>query len=278
VAQKIPAWPSEFEVATIKPFALPGAGSGPIAIGIRMQPGGRVEISGLTLKQLVQQAWGVQVDSIINAPKWMDTDRYQIVAKMPGNGPLPAPNAPVDIDAVGPMLQALLADRFKLGAHIEDRPMTAYTLTAPKPKLKKADPATRAKWSDANGPIIFNGGSGPSLPPRTIKFQNMSMAQLAEKLQFLGSAYIHAPVSDATGLEGGYDFSLTFSPIAPEQLATLLARTPNAAGGANSAADPIGGVSLFEAVDKQLGLKLVEQKRPVPVLVIDHIEQQPADN
>jgi uncharacterized protein (TIGR03435 family) len=276
VAQKIQAWPSEFEVATIKPFALPGAGG--FTIGIRMQPGGRVDISGLTLKQLVQQAWGVPADSMINAPKWMDTDRYQIVAKMPANGPLPAPNAPVDIDAVGPMLQALLVDRFKLAAHLEDRPLTAYTLTAPKPKLKKADPATRARWSDQNAPIIFNGGSGGSMPSRTIKFQNMNMGQLAEKLQFLAAAYIHAPVADATGLEGGYDFSLTFSPIAPEQLATLLARTPNAAGGANNAADPIGGVSLFEAVDKQLGLKLVEQKRPVSVLVIDHIEQQPADN
>jgi uncharacterized protein (TIGR03435 family) len=276
VAQKIPAFPSEFEVATVKPFALPGAGSGPIAIGMRMQPGGRVDISGLTLKQLVQQAWGVQVDSIVGAPKWMDADRYQIVAKMPANGPIPAANAPIDIDAVGLMLQALLGDRFKLAAHLEDRAMTAYTLTASKPKLKKADPATRAKWTDANGPIIFNGGGG-SVPSRTIKFQNISMAQLAEKLQFLGSAYLHAPVADATGLEGGYDFSLTFSPISPEQLATLTARAANAAG-ATSAADPVGGVSLFDAIEKQLGLKLVEQKRPVPVLVIDHIEQQPTDN
>ena len=46
----------------------------------------------------------------------------------------------------------------------------------------------------------------------------------------------------------------------------------------HGAADPIGGVSVFEAVDKQLGLKLVEQKRPVSVLVIDHIEEKPTDN
>jgi uncharacterized protein (TIGR03435 family) len=107
----------------------------------------------------------------------------------------------------------------------------------------------------------------------------MSMAQLAEKLQYVGATYIHAPVIDATGLEGGYDFTLTFSLIPPAQLATMLAnRPPDAAGGANGAADPIGGVSIFEAVEKQLGLKLVEQKRPVSVLVIDHIEQQPTDN
>ena len=240
-----------------------------------MQPGGRVEISGLPLKLLLQQAWSVQNDAIVGAPKFMDTDRYDIVAKMPSNGILPAPNAPVDNDAVFVMVRALLADRFKLAAHFEDRPMTAYTLTAPKPKLKKSDSAARTKWTDANTPIVLNGSSVPS---RTIKFQNMSMAQLAEKLQFLGAAYIHAPVMDGTGLEGGYDFTLTFSPIAPAQLATLLARPADPAGGANGVADPIGGVSLFEAIDKQLGLKLVEQKRPVRVLVIDHIEEKPTEN
>jgi uncharacterized protein (TIGR03435 family) len=86
-------------------------------------------------------------------------------------------------------------------------------------------------------------------------------------------------VIDATGIEGGYDFTLTFSLIPPAQLAKMLAsRPPDAAGAANGAADPIGGVSIFEAVEKQLGLKLVEQKRPVSVLVIDHIEQQPTEN
>ena len=277
VAKKIPPSPTEFEVATIKPFAT-ASSNGPALMGMRIQPGGRVEFSGLPLKMVVQQAWSVQPDSIINAPKWMETDRYSIVAKMPSTGAAPAPNTPVDTDSVFLMIRALLADRFKLAAHFEDRPMTAYTLTASKPKLKKADPATRTKWSDANGPspIILNAGSVPS---RTIKFQNMSMAQLAEKLQYIAGTYIHAPVLDATGLEGGYDFTLTFSLIPPAQLATMLAnRPPDAAGAANGAADPIGGVTLFDAVEKQLGLKLVEQKRPVSVLVIDHIEQQPTDN
>jgi uncharacterized protein (TIGR03435 family) len=209
----------------------------------------------------------------------MDTDRYDIVGKAPSTGAQPAANGPVDNDAVFLMVRALLADRFKLSAHFEERPATAYTLTASKPKLKKADPATRTKWSDAsaNGPIIFNG-PGSSVPSRTIKFQNMSMAQLAEKLQYFGSTYIHAPVIDATGLEGSYDFTLTFSLIPPAQLMQLTARATDAAGGANAAADPIGGVTIFAAVEKQLGLKLVEQKRPVSVLVIDHIEQQPTEN
>jgi len=278
VAKKIPPSPAEFEVATVKPLA-PADGNGFVTMGIRMQPGGRVQISGLPLKMLVQQAWSIQADSIVNAPKWMDTDRYDIVGKAPSTGAQTGPNTPVDTDSVYLMVRALLADRFKLAAHFEDRPMTAYTLTASKPKLKKADPASRTKWSEpSSGPIFFNGGAN-SVPSRTIKFQNMSMAQLAEKLQFLAGTYIHAPVIDATGLEGGYDFTLTFSLIPPAQLAKMLAnRPPDAAGAANGAADPIGGVSIFEAVEKQLGLKLVEQKRPVSVLVIDHIDQQPTDN
>lgn len=272
VAKKIPGFPTEFEVATVKPFALPSPGAGLIAIGVRMQPGGRVEISGLPLKQLIQQAWGIQPDSIVNAPKWMETDRYSIVAKIPGDGPLPAANGPIDMDGIAVMMRALLADRFKLAVHMEDRPLTAYTLTAPKPKIKKADPSTRTKVTNSNMPIMLNGSSAPST---TIKFQNMSMAQLAEKLPAFAGSYIHSPVIDATELDGGYDFTLTFSPIAPAQLATMqAARPPDAAG----AADPIGGVSIFEAVEKQLGLKLVEQKRPVSVLVIDHVEQQPAEN
>jgi uncharacterized protein (TIGR03435 family) len=71
---------------------------------------------------------------------------------------------------------------------------------------------------------------------------------------------------------------LSFSLIPPAQLANMVLRPPDAAGGGNAAADPIGGVSIFEAVDKQLGLKLVEQKRPVSVLVIDHIDEKPSEN
>ena len=219
----------------------------------------------------MQAAWSVP---IVGAPKWMETDFYNIVAKMPGDGVLAAPNTLVDTDAVWVMVRALLEDRFKLVTHIEARPMTAYTLTVRKPKLKEADPFTRTKWTNTTT-FLLNGSSAPS---RTIKFQNMSMSKFAEKLQYLASAYIQLPVIDETGLEGSFDFTLTFSLLPPAQLATILARAPDAGGGGDVAADPIGGVSLFEAVDKQLGLKLVEQKRLAPMLVIDLIERKPTDN
>jgi uncharacterized protein (TIGR03435 family) len=272
VAQKIPPYPTEFEVATIKPS--PPLTNGPIFFGIRTQPGGRVEVNRQSLKSLIQQAWSVPFDSIVGGPKFVETENYDIVGKMPASEASSGPGATVDTDAVMPMLRALLTERFKIATHFEDRTMTAYTLTASKPKLKKADPASRTRWTQGSGPIALNANSAPS---RTIRFQNMSMAQFTEKLQSFAGNYVHAPVVDGTGLDGGYDFALTYSPIAPAQLATMMVRPPDAAGGP-AAADPIGGVSLFDALDKQLGLKLVEQKRPVKVLVIDHIDEKPSDN
>jgi len=110
----------------------------------------------------------------------------------------------------------------------------------------------------------------------------MSMSQFAEDLQRIAGGYVRVPVEDKTGLEGSYDFTLTFTPIG-----LLNARGggpgaggpggggPPAAGG--DASDPSGGLSLFDAVDKQLGLKLEMRKRPMRVLVIDSIQEKPLD-
>jgi len=102
--------------------------------------------------------------------------------------------------------------------------------------------------------------------------------------EIIGAAYTPYPVVDATGLEGAWDFTLSFSPIAPAQLAGLLASARGAAPpglggpGNDTALDPIGGLSLIDAVEKQLGLKLETQKRTYPVFVIDHIDEKPTDN
>ncbi len=115
--------------------------------------------------------------------------------------------------------------------------------------------------------------------------QNMTMAQFAEKLKNIAPGYIHSPVLNATGLEGGYDFTLIFTPAG-------LARSggegrggrgggeggPPASDAATAASDPNGAFTLFEAIEKQLGLKLEAQKRPVSVLVIDRAEQKPIEN
>jgi uncharacterized protein (TIGR03435 family) len=105
---------------------------------------------------------------------------------------------------------------------------------------------------------------------RLLTCQNMSMEQFGSNLKMLASGYIQSTVLDKTGLPGGYDFTLSFS------TAGQLQESVRAASSAEGA--PSGAVSLFEAVEKQLGLKLKPEKRPVPVLVIDHLEPKPTEN
>ncbi len=267
VAEEIhlPSRPTEFEVADLKPSAPDFRG-----FMIRIQPGGRVNVAGTPLKFLIEQAWDLTDDILVGAPKWMESDRYDIVAK--------APLGDVDFDDVKAMLRALIVERFKLTAHTEDRPVTAYTLVAVKPKMKKADPNSRIKYKE--GPAV--GGKDPRdkspILSRLVTCQNMTMSEFAEKLKDIASGYIHTPVLDATGLEGGYDFTLSFSAVGLTRSQT--GGNPGAAPAdvAAAASDPNGAVTLFEAVEKQLGLKLEATKRPVPVFVIDHAEQKPTEN
>jgi uncharacterized protein (TIGR03435 family) len=122
----------------------------------------------------------------------------------------------------------------------------------------------------------------------------MTMAQLAELLPSIAGGYfqtVSRTVLDSTGVEGAFDFTLSFSG------AGILngggggrdgggggrggdsgPAPPAAAGTAGVASDPGGGITLFDAMEKQIGIKMVTTKRPVPVLVIDHIEQKPTDN
>jgi uncharacterized protein (TIGR03435 family) len=290
IAKMFPPAPTEFDVAEIKPSAPVAAGNGPIRMGLQIQPGGRVSVTGLPLKNLVLQAWGINADMLVGAPKWMDTDRYDIIAKAPANslavGEVRPDGAigqapPLDNDAVLAMVKALLIDRFKITTHMEERPAAAYDLVAVKPKMKKADPNSRTQWKEGPGA----DGKGDRTLGRLVTVQNMTMEQFGQKLQNIAGGYIHSTVLDKTGLEGGYDFTLAFSQAGLVNgrgggvmvLNGVAVASPAAAAGGD-ASDPNGAVSLFDAMEKQLGIKLVETKRPVPVLVIDHIEQKPSDN
>ena len=259
----IPA-PTEFEVAVIKP-------SGPDSRGMQfqIQPGGRVNFHGATMRVLVNQAFGIGIfgsnEGVTGLPKWSYEDRFDITATAPSGDPA-AP--PLDMDSVAPMLRALLADRFKLKSHTEQRPVSTYNLVAAKPRMTKADPANRTGCRNATPPP----GTPPALS-RMITCQNTTMAQFADQLRNFASGYIAWPVTDATGLEGAWDFTLNFSPFGMGQMGG-----PGRGEDASQAADPSGAVTLFEALEKQLGLKLEAQKRPMPVVVIDSIQEKPTDN
>ena len=108
----------------------------------------------------------------------------------------------------------------------------------------------------------------------------MTMAQIGDELQRVAAGYIYGPVQDGTGIKGSWDFTLSFSSADLTQARAAGSPAPASDGSsaASTASDPSGAVSLFDAVNRQLGLKLEKQRRPSPVLVIDHIEEKPTEN
>jgi uncharacterized protein (TIGR03435 family) len=103
----------------------------------------------------------------------------------------------------------------------------------------------------------------------------MTMAQFVQELQLIAAGYVPSQIIDSTNLNGAYDFTLNFSRKRDVRNATPSAASDDSTG----ASDPSGAISLFDAVQKQLGLKLEKKSQlPTPILVIDHIEPQPTDN
>jgi uncharacterized protein (TIGR03435 family) len=282
VTKIFPPVPTEFDAAEIKPSAPAAPGRG---ANVPVIKNGRVIIPGITLENLIVVAWDINQNELIGAPKWLDSDRFDVIAKAPDGvalGDLTPTNTrsiPVNIDALRPMLRALLIQRFKLAVHTEDRPKSVYTLVAVKPKLQKADPAGRTKWTE--GPAADGKDPRNSNPVlgRLVTCHNMTMAQFAHLLQEIAPGYIHDDVVDATGLEGNWDFTFNFSGAGQLQGGGRSGDGPPAGpGGADAAPDPTGALSLLDALPRQLGLKLEMQKQPKPVLVIDHVEQKPSEN
>ena len=261
VAKSFPPAPTEFEVAVIKPSA-PGDRTleGYLAGGntrVRYQPGGRVLIQG-SLLGVIRWAWGINTVRLAGLPAFADSDAWDIQAKAPGDVR--------DGDILSEMLKSLLVSRFKLAYHFEDRPIMTNTLVAVKPKMKKADPSERTGCKEGpESPTRNDPRDAHPLLSRLLTCRNTSMPQLAYLLfHGMASGYVGSPVFDATGLQDGWDFTLSFS--APAQLPK------------DAAADPNGAISLPEAMEKQIGIRMEMQKHPVEVLVIDHLERQPTDN
>lgn len=265
VEKSLPPPPTEFEVADVRPSDPEKHDE-----DMNLQPGGRFDAHGLTLRAMIGQIWGLPDDMIAGAPKFADQDRWDIVAKAPE---VMAADGDFDVDPLFAMVKNLLAERFGLKFHFEDRPVAAYTMTAPKPKMRKADPNSRSGCEEGP-PTLVKVDPRATTPVlgRLMTCTNVTMAYLADQLPVVANGYVHSAVLDKTGLEGGWDFTLSFSTIGQ------LTRGNTSQSGSQGASDPNGAISLGDAMEKQLGLKLELQKRPVPVMVIDHIEQKPTDN
>jgi uncharacterized protein (TIGR03435 family) len=265
LASVFPVPPKEFEVTVIKPSAksertLDGYTA---ADNTRVQhlQGGRVNIQG-SLQGLIRWTFGINMVRVSGMPSWANDDSWDIQAK--------PPQRVNDSDTLSEMLKALLASRFGMKYHFEERPIDSYTLVAARPKLKKADLSERTGCSEGSPtPSTSDARDENPLLGRLLTCRNTSMAQLAVLLfKGMASGYVGGPVFDATGLEGGWDFTLSFS-------APAAAGTP---AGADTAAEPTGAVSLAEAMERQIGIRMEMKKQPVEVLVIDHVERKPTEN
>jgi uncharacterized protein (TIGR03435 family) len=255
----------QFEVATIKPSAPDEKGYGRIT-------GGQVELRATPLMFLVMFTWDLNQndkESLVGAPKWLDVTKFDILAKAGANVRMDtSPGGPlIDFDDLRAMLKQLLAERFQMKVHMEDRPETAYTLVAANPKLKPAaDPKARTKCKEGPGPDGKDPRIASPVLNRLLTCQNITMAEFGDELQRTAAGYVYNAVQDGTGLKGGYDLTLSFS-SADKVLP----------GDAPTTSEPNGALSLFDAM-KQLGLKLEKVKRPSPVLVIDHMDETPTEN
>jgi len=288
VTKSFPPLPTEFDVAEIRPAVpAPSGGRGGAQQARAEIKNGRIYLPGITLKNLITVAWDVNGDELLSgAPKWLDSERFDVIAKAPagvaiGDLTPQRTSMPFNLDALRPMIRSLLVDRFKLAVHMEDRPVPTYTLVAAKPKLKKADPASRTKWQEGTITDTKDKNANATLG-RLVTCQNVTMAQFAEMLPGIAPGYLRTKVVDGTGLEGGWDFTFSFSPAGLFENRGGRGGDEGGGGGGGGAVPeaslPSGALSLFDAVTKQLGLKLEMQKRPMPVLVIDHVEQKPTDN
>jgi uncharacterized protein (TIGR03435 family) len=231
-----------FDVVSVKPN-LSGSGS----FGTTSRPDGSVEANNVTLRSLILNAYSMQEFQVVGGPDWLATDRFDVIARG-GTGDR------------GPRLQAMLMDRFKLQVHTEQRERSAYALV-PARSDRRLGPAIM--------PALVNcsGGGDPAQQRRdagltscglrtnvgrnggTIRGGGLTMEKIATTLANYGA---ERPVIDRTGIEGIFDFDLTW------------------------VGQPTGGtdeVSFFTAVQEQLGLKLTPMTTPVEVLVIDRADR-----
>jgi uncharacterized protein (TIGR03435 family) len=238
----------EFDAVSVKP-------SDPHDFRVMMRDmPGQANYTGVTVKMLIQQAYQVRDFEVVGGPKWIESNRYDIVARPPAGGtdfpsdPMTATDQQRETfrHLRAAMVRAMLADRFRLKTHKETRDLPLYVLTVAEggSKLRKSNGINVSDPDLGPGMIRANQGS--------LAGTELDMPYVVETL----SRLMDRIVLNKTALDGKYDFALKWSP------------DPTAA------ADAPG---IFTALQEQLGLKLESSKGPVEVVVIDSVEA-PGEN
>lgn len=302
--------PLTFEVASVKPAGAldPMAiQSGKMRVGMKID-GAMVDIASFSLTDLIRTAYEVK-DFQISGPDWlgstMSAQRFNVQAKIPDGATK---------EQVPQMLQALLADRFKLVVHRESKEHNVYALIVGKggSKLKEADPEPAVPPVDPEAPPpepkkgetvmgqgasqvrisgSMEGGKGVTIKGGPMGQMHMTMsdgrmhmeadrASMATLVETL-TRFVDRPVVDMTGLKGSYHVAIDLSmeDLKNAAKAAGMGAMMGAAEGGKPAAEASepAGSSIFTSV-QQMGLKLEPRKAPLDVIVVDHLEKSPTEN
>jgi uncharacterized protein (TIGR03435 family) len=230
---------------------------------LALEPNGDVRFTAFPLRTLIAMAYraeGIQrFDQLVDGPAWMATDRFDISAKV-----AETVNAATTSTRMLVMLRGVLRDRFGLRVHAETRSLPAFALVRARGD-DKLGPELHQTTTDCSGgttgstQVNRDERCGIHAAAGVITGRAVPASQLAGNLS--GYPMVDRLVIDRTGLTGGYDFTLQYSP-------TFLQGAD--AGGSV-------GPSLFTALVEQLGLRLEPETITAPVLVIDHVEKPTAD-
>jgi uncharacterized protein (TIGR03435 family) len=246
--------PATFEVASVRP-------SKPGETQVTVSWTGGVTMINVPLRAIVQFAYNINTPSrIVGHPDWTNVERFDIQAR--------PPEGKSGVEQMRPMLQALLADRFKLVARSEKRELQSYALVRARPD-GPLGPSLKPSTAKCTGGGVLTpapaGASNPDAVPCGVRpggagrvvLIGVPMGQLAPLI----SLVVQRPVVDRTGIAGNFDIEMTFSP-------------GQAPGGDLGNPD---APSIFTALEEQLGLKLDAQREMVDVLVIEKIDR-PTEN
>jgi uncharacterized protein (TIGR03435 family) len=226
-----------FDAASIR-ASENGKGEGNRRESIQANPGS-LNMRNVSLKSAIRWAYHV-MDYQVSGPPWLGDQRFDIVAKSAG----PAPES-----ELRSMLQALLAERFKLALHKETKELPAYVLVVAKGGIKFHE-------SQEEG----EPAAEPDKNHLTVSLKKVPASQFVEML----SGILHAPVINNTGLEGRYDATINIGKYIADA-------TPK-----DGIFDPIP--MIMTGLQEELGLKLESKKMSLDLLIIDHAEKIPTEN
>jgi uncharacterized protein (TIGR03435 family) len=226
---------------------------------------------------LVGTGLGARLTEVMGGPGWLDTERYDVLAKSDGTA-----------QSAAPMLQTLLVERFKLKVHKEGKDSSVYILTVADggSKLQVAkegsciamdlnnlQPPAAPKPGEARPRYCGMGGGRSNGSLMVTDWYGTSIAELAGRML---AGYVDLPVVDRTNLAERYDIHLEFVPERRTSGPVTL-NGEVVPGMQAPATDTTAGPSIFPALEKQLGLKLAKGKASLEVIVVDHAEKPSAN-